>query len=133
MDNNETRGLSTQQMKAIASLMLEPSAEEAAAAIGTGRTTIYRWLRDPDFLAELRLAETAAVDAASRRLASLSNQALAVIAGIMMDEAINASVRLRAAVSWLEQMVRIREATQLELRVAAIEASIKQAKEENEL
>ena len=132
MDNNKAHTLTPSQTRAIAALLREPSTEAAAEATGVARSTIYRWLKEPDFRLALRQAEADAVAGASRYLAGLSSEALGVVIEVWRNQANPAMVRLRAATAWLEQMLRVRDAAQLEERIAALERLVEERSDEDE-
>ena len=53
MPQNATEGeLSTNQEKALAALLAGHTATEAASIAGVHRSTVHRWLKEPEFLAE---------------------------------------------------------------------------------
>ena len=79
---------------------------------GVGRTTLWRWTRDPDFVLELQrrrqdrreLVQTALVDSAL--------QAVAVLHEVMTDKEVNPAVRVKAAETLLaragiEEIMRV--------------------------
>ena len=87
-----------------------------AKEIGVGRTTLWRWTREPDFVLELQrrrqdrreLVQTALVDSAL--------QAVAVLHEVMTDKEVNPAMRVKAAETLLaragiEETTRGEEAT----------------------
>ena len=114
--------LTVKQRKAIAALLMARDVQSAAAQAGVGERTLHRWLKeDEEFQTQLRAAETDAIDTAVRRLTGLAEYAINVLITVMADKAISPSVRLRASLAILEQLVRLREFATLEERVARME------------
>jgi hypothetical protein len=121
-DGNST-SLTTKQQKAIAALLSAKDVQSAAQQAGVGERTLHRWMdEDKAFQTALRAAESQAIDAAVRRLTGAANSALNVVMVLMLDQKVSPSVRLRAALSVLEQMVKLREQYNLEQRIAELEA-----------
>jgi hypothetical protein len=98
--------------------------EDAAASAGVAERTIYRYLNDPAFQAELAKAEGRSIDEATRQLLKLQDEAIAVFLQVLSDKKIAAGVRLRAAQSILDYLLKLRELRNIEQRLAALEASI---------
>lgn len=122
MSKNET--LTAKQYHAIQALLLNPSVADAATACGVGHSTMYRWLGDTNFRAALAEAESVAIDAAARRLAGLTEDAVQVLGAILNDPDAKAPVRLRASETVLEQAMKLRELRNLEERLKKIEEAL---------
>ena len=92
---------------------------DAAAAAGIALRTAHRRLEDPDFAARVRELRAVMV---STSLGRLSNGMAA--AADALNELVGTkspAVRLRAARAVLEIAMRLREATEIEDRLAAVE------------
>ena len=114
--------LSTKQQKAIAALLVAKDVQSAAIQAGVSERTLHRWINEDErFRAALRAAEALAIDDAVRRLVGAANCALNVLMVMMLDQKTPAAVRLRAAISVLEQLVKLRELNNLEQRIAKLE------------
>lgn len=113
--------LTNRQRRAIAALMSSRNVSAAAQAAGVGLRTLHRWLDDPSFVAELKSAESAAIDQAVRRLAELSGAAIETLAGAMQNTDATTGARVQAANVALSQLLRLRELHDLEQRIAALE------------
>ena len=120
MTSNGT--LTNRQRRAIAALMTSRNIAAAAPAAGVGLRTLHRWLDDRLFVAELKAAESAAIDQAVRRLADLSGTAISALAAAMTDTHATPGARVQAANVALSQLLRLRELHDLEQRIAALEA-----------
>lgn len=106
-------------------LMTSPTLAAAAAELGMSVRQLYRWLDDPVFMAELKAAETAAIDQAVRRLVELSGAAVDTLDSAMHDDNASQGVKVRAADVALSQLLRLRELYDLEQRITALEAAQK--------
>ena len=116
-----TNKLTPQQHRAIAALLNSKSVVEAAQQAQVGARTLYRWLDDPTFSAALAKAEGQLVNAATRRLLRHQDDALTTILVIMADRQHPASVRLRAAQTVIDSMLKLRELRDLEERLTRLE------------
>ena len=81
---------------------------------------MHRWLRDPEFAAQLSEVEAELVDAAARRLLSLTDDAIRSLAQLSAG-AEDDGVRLRTAVAILDQAARWRESVSIERRLSFLE------------
>ncbi len=117
--------LTAKQRAAIAALLDGKTQATAATAAGVGRQTVNKWLSDPAFSAALREGSDGAIRAASARLATLTEHAIAAIAATMAQPTTpGAAVRLRAADALLGQALKIREHADIMERLAALEARV---------
>ena len=113
--------LSTKKRRAIVALLECPRIEDAAQSAGVSDRTIYRWLRDPVFVAELHQAETTALGDAIRSLIADQKSNYAVIRSIRDDKRSSAAVRLRAAVALDNSLLKWRQFQDFELRISELE------------
>ena len=116
--------LSTKKQAAIAALLTSPSITEAAEASGIGRSTMHRWLEDPEFKQALSAAEADAISSAVRRMIGDMSDNLALMREIRDDPGSSAALKLRAAALVDASLLRWREAATLEERLVAIEARL---------
>ena len=113
------------QARAIRALLVCKSFEAAAQQSGFGEKTLRRWMKTPAFRQALADAENTLLDATQRRLVSLNGDALDVLEDILIGIAdAPAGVQLRAAELALSYTLKMREARELETRLAALEAAI---------
>jgi hypothetical protein len=114
--------LSTKQNKAIAALLTEPTREEAAKKAGVIARTIRRWLADSeDFRQALAAAEVDLIANAARSIAAGSNEAVAVLRDIMLDEDNTTRTRRAAASSLLSHLPPVRLLGSLEAAIARLQ------------
>lgn len=113
----------TRQTRMIAALLDPANKSQAAAcdAVGVPVRTLQNWLLDPEFQADLRQAEQALVSHASRRLLTLTDDAIARL-GDNLNEDARATAQLRAAELVLSHVLKWRELGDLEARLSALEA-----------
>jgi hypothetical protein len=107
----------------IAAMLASPSVEEAAAAVGIGVASAYRWLRDPHVAQ--RLAE-ARRDGMQRALARLQANATRAVDNLdeLQRSAESEAVRLGASRANLEFALRATEIIDVLERLATIEEKV---------
>ena len=97
MIQNGTPGeISPARREAIAALVAGATITAAAAAVGVGRTTLHRRLREDEVVAELNGAKHEAADAIRGELRRLAPAAVQAPRGILTAPAAPATARLRA-------------------------------------
>lgn len=114
-------GLSPKQRKAVEALLITGDVTAAAKEASIGRGTLYRWLKEPAFLAAVREAEARALDELSRLLVRLGRSAATTLAKAMSDADVPVATRVRAADITLSRLLQLRELATLEGRVADLE------------
>lgn len=84
MERNATdSGLTVVQVRALEALLSGLSLTASAKAVGTTRSTLYRWLRDPDFAAAYNGLRRELRDEVEARLLAASGRAVdALVAAI---------------------------------------------------
>ena len=110
----------------IGGLVAGLSVEEAADRANVSRTVAYEALRRPDFRSRLSAASQEATASAARRAGSLMVEALDTLAGIMRDSGSD-SVRARCASELLTHGARLKTETELEGRLADMNAAMDEA------
>jgi len=113
--------LKPNQRKAIEQLLMHGEIQTAAVAAGVSRDSIHRWLKEPVFVAALREAERLAIGTAARSLARLATKATTVLETAMDDHTAPMSTRIRAADTVLTRLIQLREFSDLEERLTALE------------
>ena len=108
---------------AILALLTSSSVENAARTAGVAPRTLYRWLKEPAFDAAYRKAKRSVFGQALARLQQGSSAAASTMLKIMVDSAVPASTRLRAADSVFSHSKNAIEMEEIEARVAALEAA----------
>lgn len=113
--------MTSRQEKALASLIRAPTRAAAAKEAGVGISTLRRWMRDDT---EFRSAYRAALDELLQDASAQSKQnltkALDVLAEIM-ESGENSQVRISAARSTLEFLLKLNEQADIVARLNALE------------
>jgi len=111
--------LSTKQRRAILALVEHGDVTRAAEACGSARSTVYKWLKQDEFRVSLREASGSRLVEASRRLDALLLRAIDKLEQLLDSES---EQQARLAVDMvLTHAARLRELTELEERVTALE------------
>ena len=97
--------LTNKQETLIAALLTEPTYAAAAKKAGIGQTTLYRWLKLPDFRAAYDEARRELVKSALRRLQAGTVEAVETLLHVAR-KAERDSDRVRAAIAVLEHAMR---------------------------
>ena len=114
--------LSANKKRAIRALLEQKTITAAADQVGITRKTIYEYLRDPIFRAELQNAESGLIDGAGVRLLGGQEKALDTLEGLMDDD--DPTNKRLAAVAWLNFALKWRELRNIEERLTALEAAL---------
>lgn len=114
--------LTARQEALIAALLSEPTQEAAAESASVPRSTMYRWLREATFQARFRAAQKALFAHAMARLQGTAGDALDTLRDVMTDASNPAAARVTAARSILDFARQHIELTDIEERLAALEA-----------
>ena len=99
----------------------------AAKRAGLGERTIYRYLADPDFRAELHRRQDEVLTATTAALAGGMGTAVQALAGVLDDPECPQAVKVRAALGWLREGRAMVETDNLVDRVAALEKVLLEA------
>lgn len=113
--------MNTNQRRAIEALLSEATIRDAAEKAGLGETTLYRYLADPNFKAELRKRQNEALAAVTASLVGMSEKAVRVLRDVLDDPEIPPTAKVRAALGWLKEKREAVELGDLVDRVAALE------------
>ena len=109
------------QRRGVAALLTSKTRAEAAVSARVTVRTLARWMHDPAFVAALHQAEAAALSEAGRWLVRLAQKALEAVEGVLDDKDAPAWLRMQAAQTVLAAVLRWRELTSIEERLAALE------------
>jgi hypothetical protein len=114
-------GLSYRQIRAIETLLAEPTIAAAAASAGVSERTLFRWLNSSDFAAAYKKARERLLEDAVATLQRASADAAQCLHTIVKDEKVSVYARLTAAKSILELAFKARD-LEIDERLAGIEA-----------
>jgi hypothetical protein len=107
--------------EAIVALLSQRGMEEAARVVGIATRTLLRWQLVPEFAAAYREARRAAYSQSIARLQQASAAAVSTLLKIMVDPAMPASSRVRAADCTLNHAARGIEIEDIGVRVTELE------------
>jgi transcriptional regulator with XRE-family HTH domain len=91
------------RQKALELIMEGNTDAEVASALGVDRSTVWRWRKEPHFLAELRGHRAASLETASTRLAGMIEPSIEVLGQLLRDAGVPAAVRVKAATIILDR------------------------------
>ncbi len=117
--------LAGKRESALLALLSNSSIRDAAKASHVSEATLYRYLREPEFLARFRSARRDVVEHAVSRLQSDASHMAGVLRKIADDEEAPASARVAAARTVIEQSIKAVELVDLAERVEALEQMTK--------
>ena len=118
----DTDRLSTNQRRAIEALLSKPTVRAAAKKAKLGEATLYRYLRDETFRAELSRRQDAVVAAVTAALCGRSGEAVETLSELLKGTDASPAVRARVALGILSQTRQAVELSDLAERVAKLEA-----------
>ena len=121
---NDYANLEPGQERAIIALLSEPTLRAAAVSAGISETTLWRWLKDPDFALAYREARKEVIEQATAQLQALASEAVRTLGQILRDDKAAPHVRASAAARVLALAYKSRELDDLESRLETLEASI---------
>lgn len=113
--------LNGKKLKAIEALIACDTLEDACKECGISRTTIYRYLKEPLFMRELRVAKRQLINRAILRLQQTCGDATRALAEICRDKDAPASARVSAAKEILSSALKAVEIEEIEERLEALE------------
>jgi hypothetical protein len=99
--------------------------DEAAKAVGISNKTLFRWMQLPEFDKAYKAARRAAFGQATARLQQASSAAVSALLKVLVDAALPASARVRAADCILDHTKEAIELEDIEARVRELEATVK--------
>ena len=106
---------------AVAALLTQRTAEDAARSIGIGPATLRRWQKEPEFDAAFRAAKLTAYRQTIARMHQLSGTAVSTLGKVMLDPTTPPATKVRAADSILNHTAKAIEIEDLDARVKALE------------
>jgi hypothetical protein len=114
--------------QAVAALLIQRNMEEAAKSVGISTNTLLNWTKVPEFDEAYRKARRDAFSQSISRLQQASGAAVSTLLKVMIDPATPAHTRVRAADSVLGHAAKAIEIEDIEVRLAALEQSVKTEK-----
>ena len=102
-------------MLAIPYIVSAPSISEAARVARIGRTTLIRWMRDPEFRAEIEQARRAVADLAFAEINGLALKSVIALADLL--ESPDPHVRNTAIRTALQNSFKLKEIAEIKNRM----------------
>lgn len=127
----QTGTLSTNQRRALTALLSEPTIRAAAQSAGLGERTVYRYLANDAFRAELSERQAAILAQVTAAMVGLSGRAVETLRDVLDDGEASASVKVRAALGWLQAARQGVELQDLAQRVDRLEERMEAQKYEH--
>jgi hypothetical protein len=120
-NEKETGELNAKQLRAIESLLSEPTTRAAAKAAGVSEVTLWRWLNEPAFAEAYREARSHLLETTLTALQSASGDAVKTLRNVLNDEQARPGEKVSAARAILEYALKSREILEVEERLRALE------------
>jgi hypothetical protein len=121
---NEYAELEPGQERAIVALLSEPTLRAAASSAGISESTLWRWMRDPDFRVAYRRARQEVLERATARLGTLVEVAVEALGEIVADRTVSPHVRVSAASRIVEYALKAAEIEEVQARLERLEAAL---------
>lgn len=113
--------INAKQQSAILALMRTDTIAKAATAIGVGRRTLDRWLKDTDFVAAYREAQRQVFSVSMAQLQRLTGRAVDELGKVLRDKKTPARTKVTAARTILENARAAIELDDISARLEAME------------
>lgn len=120
------KDLSARQKRFLQALLTSKSAREAAQKAGIGEKTAYRWLRLPQVQSAIAEAEGQVLADTMRRLLGMTGVVVDTLHDLLNNPRLLPTERLKVAQAVLDNLLRLRNVTTLEARLAELEEQVKQ-------
>ena len=120
--NTNPNRLTARQEKLLSILAGNPNIQAAAKAAGIGRSTVHRWLKEPDFREELTRRRNMALTEAMNSVQAYTAQAVEELVKLLGSS--NEWIRRQVCMDVLNCSHKIREVEQIEQRLDAIEKAM---------
>jgi len=124
--NKKKGDLTERQHKAIPFLVTSTTYEKGCREAGISRNTLYEWLKDPSFKAELTAQRSEVVEGALDILKGHIGGAVDALVGLLTTK--NEYLRRSVANDIIEHVLKGKELEEIEKRIAALENIIVEKK-----
>lgn len=118
------RAFTARQKKLLAAFVVNPDVQAACKAAGIGRTTAYRWLREPAFRDALGRERDAVLTEALSAVKAHVTRAVSELAKLL--KAKDDRLRRLACNDILGHALKVRELEDIEARLAALERALEE-------
>lgn len=113
--------MTPKQERALAALVLCPTARAAAQAAGLAESTLRRYKQDPAFMAEYKRRCNESLETACAKAKSALPPAIERLAAIAQDDTQQPREQIAACRALCEYSLRLNEAVDIEQRLLALE------------
>lgn len=120
MSQNESN-LTPQQIRTIDALLTEGTHEKAAQKAKVARSTVTRWLAEPEFKTAYSDARNQMIEGVLTALQAASLKAVETLTNVMDDKHAQSSAKVSAAKTVLDNLLRAREHITIEDRLRDLE------------
>src|SRR5208337_689479 len=121
-ERTETNSLTRKQREAIPHLIGARSLEAGRKKAKPSKSTLYKWLQDETFKADLDRQREAIISEALDRLKASIGKAVEVLTGLM--DAPEKNIKIRACERVLEFFLKAKEIEEIEARLSELEKSV---------
>jgi len=121
-ERTETNSLTRKQREAIPHLIGARSLEAGRKKAKLSKSTLYKWLQDETFKADLDRQREAIISEALDRLKASIGKAVEVLTGLM--DAPEKNIKIRACERVLEFFLKAKEIEEIEARLSELEKSV---------
>lgn len=118
--------ITPRQRRLIELLLQGLTISEACKQAKVGRRTYYRWREQDHFRRALTEAENETISGSMRSLLSMMRRATEALEQLLSDPTLRPADRLRTAQTILDGVLRLRNAIDVEVRLAELEAKVAQ-------
>jgi hypothetical protein len=118
--------LSAPKTRAVLALLGGMNFTEASQAAGIVISTLWRWMREPDFKQALREGRLDLMEGAVGKIQQACSEAVETLQSVMRNEQSPASSRVAAARCVIEMALKAVELQDIESRLTALELAVKE-------
>lgn len=115
--------LTRRQLKAIPFIVSNPNYTRACEEAGIKKSTLYKWLKQPEFMAELYRQRSEFVDAAFSMIAQNIEKAVSTLVGLL--DSSDDRVKRLTANDIINHFLKHKELQDLEERIEQVEKRLK--------
>jgi hypothetical protein len=119
---DDTHGLSRRQLTALPFLVVAPTMAEGARMASIGRSTLYRWINDPDFRDRLEALRADAAGLARAELNGLMFKGILALAQALEDP--SPTIRLRAVQTTLAMGLKANDLHDMARRLDRVDEAL---------
>ena len=116
------------QQRLLTEMVQTTDTQAAARATGIGRSTVYRWLREPDFADELARRRNKVLNEALESVKNLTTRAARELGALLDTE--DERLRRQICRDILSHSIKIRELEEIEQRLTRLEQAMNEKKGE---